>query len=73
MYHLELNKTFFNLHKKINHLNYDNIINKVQYFQNSCGCNKILVYLHKKNNHPNYDNIINKVQYFQNNVAVQNN
>ena len=46
MYHLELNKTFFNLHKKINHLNYDNIINKVQYFQNKCGCNKILVYLH---------------------------
>ena len=73
MYHLELNKTFFNLHKKINHLNYDNIINKVQYFQNKCGCKKILVYLHQKkkknnnnNNHPNYDYIINKVQYFQN-------
>ena len=48
MYHLELNKTFFNLHKKINHLNYDNIINKVQYFQNKCGCNKILVDLHQK-------------------------
>ena len=78
MYHLELNKTFFNLHKKINHLNYDNIINKVQYFQNKCGCNKILVYLHththththtqnnNNNHHPNYDYIINKVKYFQN-------
>ena len=48
MYHLELNKTFFNLHKKINHLNYYNIINKVQYFKNKCGCNKILVDLHQK-------------------------
>ena len=48
MYHLEFNKTLFYLpkKKKKNHLNYDNIINKVQYFQNKCGCNKTLVYLH---------------------------
>ena len=44
MYHLELNKTLFYLpkKKKKNHLNYDNIINKVQYFQNKCGCSKQL-------------------------------
>ena len=47
------------------------ILNKVQYFQNKCGCNKILVYLYKKKkkNHPNYDNIINKAQQFQNNCG----
>ena len=25
------------------------ILNKVQYFQNKCGCNKTLVYLYQKN------------------------
>ena len=44
MYHLELNKTFVHLQKKKkkNHLTYDNIINKVQYFQNKCGYSKQL-------------------------------
>ena len=28
--------------KKKNHPNYDNINNKVQYFQNKCGCSKQL-------------------------------
>ena len=45
------------------------ILNKVQYFQNKCGCNKTLVYLYQKNkkNHPNYDNI--KTMY---NRKIQN-
>ena len=42
-YHLEFNKTLVYLHpkkKKKTHPNYDNIINKVQYFQNKCGCSE---------------------------------
>ena len=46
MYHLELNKTLVYLHTKNNHLKYENIVNKVQYFQNKFGCNKTLLYLH---------------------------
>ena len=37
-YHLEFNKTL------VNHPNYDYIINKVQYFQNKCGCSEQLFY-----------------------------
>ena len=45
------------------------ILNKVQYFQNKCGCNKTLVYLYQKNkkNHPNCDDI--KTKY---NRKIQN-
>ena len=66
MYHLELNKILIYLHthkkKKKTTTSTMTKLNKVQYFQNKCGCNRTLVYLYQKNNHPNYGNIINKVQ-----------
>ena len=53
MYHLELNKTLVNTHTHTHTHTHKTtqtmtILNKVQYFQNKCGCNKTLVYLLKK-------------------------
>ena len=49
MYHLELNKTLVNTHTHTHKTTQTmTILNKVQYFQNKCGCNKTLVYLLKK-------------------------
>ena len=40
--HLEFNKKLVYLPKKTTHRNYDNIINKVKYFQNKCDYSKQL-------------------------------
>ena len=56
MYHLELNKILIYLHtqkkKKKTTTSTMTILNKVQYFQNKCGCNRTLVYLYQKKQPP---------------------